>query len=474
MTAVALKSTMTGSDPIGQVYIGRDVVLRNIYPESVPGVRALLGSGLIAELVARNLFPETDVAPEPMLGAGMTLRHRRLHPLILMPEWSSWMLRDAALAVLEVNRIARRYGYETKDAHLYNVAFSGTRPMFFDLGSFVRIGAPWVGWRAYDEFVRAAIFPLALRRQAGSWMRLPLAELSAEYVIKRKDYFALRWGILVALLPMPFIGRVLDFYGRILSLGGQSEGQLAARHNSAVRRLAIFLIRHTRWLERKTTNFGRLCRRVQRESRVSHTTRWDGYQDDMFDARGMPVLAHRFQRICAIIKELAPESTLELGGNRGALSLSLFKRGIVKRVICTDYDEGAVNKAYESFRREQSEDCAVATLDFLSDNQSIKIPPVSERFRAHTVIALAITHHLLLTQGITIELLLNRLASFCENNVIVEFMPLGLWDGSDGSPTPPSWYTRDWFAENFRNFFEVQLEEQLEANRIVFVGRKRN
>jgi hypothetical protein len=36
----------------------------------------------------------------------------------------------------------------------------------------------------------------------------------------------------------------------------------------------------------------------------------------------------------------------------------------------------------------------------------------------------------------------------------------------------PCWYTTDWFRDNFRKYFEFLVEEQIEENRIVFVGKK--
>src|SRR4029077_88512 len=100
-------------------------------------------------------------------GFALTLEHRRLHPMVLPGEWTFEMLRDAALALLRVNRIAERFGYETKDAHAYNLGFVGTQAMFFDLGSLVQRADIHGGWTAYEEFVRGVLYPLALCATAG-------------------------------------------------------------------------------------------------------------------------------------------------------------------------------------------------------------------------------------------------------------------------------------------------------------------
>jgi hypothetical protein len=56
--------------------------------------------------------------------------------------------------------------------------------------------------------------------------------------------------------------------------------------------------------------------------------------------------------------------------------------------------------------------------------------------------------------------------------VLIEFMPLGLFDGTS-TPPIPSWYSVDWFRSNFAKQFELLQEETLEENRILFVGRLR-
>lgn len=473
LTEGIVKSTMTGGDPVGVVFLEKVAVLRGIHPESEASVRAMLECGMIAELVEKKLFPATTISDRPLDGFGLVLRHERLDPLILMTEWSSHMLRDAALAMLEVNRIVRRYGYETKDAHLYNMAFHGTHPMFLDLGSFVKIVHPWAGWRAYDEFIRSAIFSLRLNRQAGSWLRRPLADFYAEYVLSREGYWRLRWGALSQLLPMGFMGRALDFYGRILAIGSQPAEKLNVRHRSLSRRLAVWALKSSGFLNWLTTDFDGLARKVRRACGNRTQTRWQGYQNEFFAANGLPSLSPRLLRVAELIRELGSESTIELGANMGALSQYFKRSGTVSRVVCTDYDEGAVNSAYERFKSQESEGCSVALLDFLSDSPSIKVPPAPARFRADTVVALALSHHLLLVQGVTIELLMSRLAAFGNRHVVVEFMPLGLWDGSPDTPAVPHWYTRDWFRENFTQKFDLLTEEQLERNRIVFLGRKR-
>jgi hypothetical protein len=95
------------------------------------------------------------------------------------------------------------------------------------------------------------------------------------------------------------------------------------------------------------------------------------------------------------------------------------------------------------------------------------------RFKSEAVLALAVTHHLILTQNYPIEYIFHRIERFSEKYVFIEFMPLGLY--SKGvAPKVPNWYSTEWFRNNFSQHFELLLEEQLEANRILFVGKIRS
>src|SRR5262245_8041676 len=96
LTQEITKSTMTGGDPVGVVFLEKTAVLRGIHPESEASVRAMLECGLIAALVEKGLFPPTKISDQPLEGFNLVLHHQRLDPLILMTEWSSHMLRDAA------------------------------------------------------------------------------------------------------------------------------------------------------------------------------------------------------------------------------------------------------------------------------------------------------------------------------------------------------------------------------------------
>lgn len=467
-------ATMAGLDPVGIVFFKNGRVLRGIRADKADETNELLASGLIQRLADEGLFPATEIVDDNLPGFAMTLEHRRLHPLVLPSEWSFGMLHDAALGLLKINRIARSFGYETKDAHLYNLAFVGTQPVFFDFGSFARIGRSRAGWIAYDEFVRGVLYPLALASQGGATLTRMLLDHMADFNISHEDYLRLRAGGMARWFPWRTLARARTMYGKLLSVGGWPDAKFNKRMGKRQwMRRALDRLRNSPFFEVLTADIDRLEARVRRIGAPQRSAFWSNYQQQFFDVDGGPVLNARLQRLCELVTELKPGSILELGGNMGAFSLALQTRGVASQITCTDADEGAVENAYRLFKRHGGGVCTAAVVDVLRECRSVKVPSFSERYRAEVVVALALTHHLILSQGVQGELLMRRIAAFCTRYSVVEFMPLGLSDGTPTSPVPPVWYTLDWFRQHFLAQFDLLREERLEENRVVLVGRKR-
>jgi hypothetical protein len=454
---------LSGYDSMG-IVLGREGrILRGIHAGKVDEARRLLDCGLIGALERESLFPATWISDVTLPEFGLTIEHQRLHPLVFAGEWTFEMLRDAALALLEINRIARAFGYETKDAHLYNFCFVGTRPVFFDLGSFVRRPGPRAGWSAYDEFVRGVLYPLSLGAQAGPALTRMLLDFGLERTLTYEDYVRLRAGMLAKWLPCATIARLRWMYGGFLALGW-SDGR-AARLLLKDRRGQRVLrwLQETGLLEFFSADFARLERRVRRIGRRARAA-GDGLSSGF--AGDVPA-----QRVCDIAAGLGVGSVVELGGKTGALSLALVRRGIVRSVTCADHDAGAVEAAYALFKRHGEERCTAAVIDFLEDSRSIRMPSAAERYRAELVIVLGLTHYLVLRRGVQPSLLMQRIAAFCSDYAVVEFLPWGL-ARDEALARPPSWYGREWFRRHFLVEFDPIEEVEVAPNSVLFVGRK--
>ena len=170
-----------------------------------------------------------------------------------------------------------------------------------------------------------------------------------------------------------------------------------------------------------------------------------------------------------LIRKFNITEIIEIGGNQGLLSIELKK--FMERVICSDYDEVAVDNMYVNIRELKAEVTPVL-LDilhpiYLSLHYSGKLKP-QVRFRSQALSALAVSHHLILGQKVPIDIMFQILSEYTKEYLFIEFMPNGI----DKSPNP-EWYTVEWFRSNFENFFDPILEEPSveDGSRILSFGK---
>ena len=110
------------------------------------------------------------------------LEHQRI-PFISYPyEWSFEMLKDAALLHLDLLHQGLLANILMKDATPYNIQWRGSRPVFIDTASFVKMpkGSAWSGYRQFCELF---LFPLMLQAYKNipfqPWLRGSLEGINA-------------------------------------------------------------------------------------------------------------------------------------------------------------------------------------------------------------------------------------------------------------------------------------------------------
>jgi hypothetical protein len=451
-------------DEVGTVFLAPDRVFRGVRPEAVEATRSLLRSGLPDDLAARGLMPATRVSSVEIPRHPLVLEHPRL-PVVSYPyEWSYGMLRDAAALVLEISELAGARGYELKDCHAYNVVFDGARPCYVDFGSLAARPPGTAGWPPREEFMRSYVYPLRIWADGSEFMARRL--VAASDYMRHGDYGLYRWPFLRWAGAAQY-QRIVGLWHRYHLLSRYSDEDLRRRLRPSFARLAC-AIKRRHWLPGQGIALGRLRREVLGRRRRGQAGFWTDYQggDAAF------VETPRYRRVAELVEQSGAVSVIELAGNQGRFGEELLRRGRVRQVLCTDADEQAVDRGYERARASRSA-LNTAVLDFICPMTSPFGESPALRLRAEAAIALAVSHHVLLTQKVPVERMLRHLGAFATKSVFVEFMPLGLWNGQVAPPVP-DWYRLDWFREAFAREFTLWHEEPLEQNRHLFCGHVRN
>lgn len=457
-------SPLSLMDEAGRVYMTPDHVLRAVPPAAAQRVRALLASGLPDALAAAGLMPATRVSDRVLPGSEFVIEHPRL-PFVTYPyEWSYGMLQAAAACVLDVNRLANRHGYELADAHGYNVVFDGARPKYVDLGSLTPLPDKKAqGWTGLETFVRSYEYPLRIWSDGGGFIARRL--VAASDLMEHADYGLYRWPWLRYGAAASYT-KWRHWWYRYRESSRMTQERIAARMPPGLRRLGVIALQ-SGLLPGQRLDLERLRTKVLNRRRTGPEGSWSKYQKEGTAFVDTP----RFRRVAEIIKAAGLGSVIELGANQGHFCDLLLSTKTVQRAVCTDADEPAVDRAFAR-SCESGNGLVTAVLDFVLPMVSPFGEPPVQRLQCDGVVALAVTHHLLLSQRMPVERVLKTIASYARRFVAVEFMPLGLWDGKQAPPVP-DWYSLDWFRAEFAREFEITHDEMLEPNRHLFCGRIR-
>lgn len=445
------------NDSFGRVFTANNKIYRGIAKESQQACKELLASGLIDELVSNDLFPATDITDFIIDDYGLVIEHKKIQNLNFPYEWTFNMYKESAKCLLKINRIAYKYGYMTKDAHGYNFIFDGCKAKFIDLGSFVKLEINNSNWVAFSEYLSFYVYMLTYWSKGSRFVTRKLLNSSNQF-LSYEDFVSLKHGSKWMKLNkfIRKIKRVINFIFR------RTIDKIIF-----IEEASVFSLRNIDALIKKLEGI-KLAETIN--------TRWASYQSE-YQVRDKDFKDERFEYVLDKIKAMKVKSMTELAANMGSFSCFVADNTDIEKIVAIDYDENAVDQMFLLYKEDKL--CQNKILPIVKDIMCPEINHVeypSEfssaegRFKSDLVVALAVTHHLLLSQNRELYVVLETIKKYTRRYCIIEFMPLGLWDGVHDTPEIPEWYTLEWFREGFRKHFRLIDEKKISDNRIVFVG----
>jgi hypothetical protein len=394
-------------DPSGFVYATGEMLHRQVNPSYARQYDHLMQSGLYGALADQGwLVPHEELDHTGSPDAYRILRPEKV-PYVSYPyEWCFSQLKDAALLTLDIQILSLSYGMVLKDASAYNVQFRGTRPVFIDTLSFdvYQDGAPWV---AYRQFCQHFLGPLALMAHRD----LRLGQLLGRYL----DGIPL--DLASALLPWRTKVRYGLFAHLHLHASSQRRHRDDASAGAPVRIPKLPKARLIALMESlRETVLG--CRLPQGR------TEWSDYYDETNYSR--EAMAGKE----ALVKRLVDETeggglTHDLGGNTGRFSRLVA--GANRYVVSHDIDELAVERNYLESKRLGSDTVLPLALDLTNPSPALgwaleERSSALDRISNATVIALALVHHLAISNNVPLSMLATLFGRMART-LIVEFVP---------------------------------------------------
>lgn len=406
------------------IFSYNNLVLRVISKHEEQVFLNLFSSGLIEELVALRLMPETKISNFVMDEHSLMIEQNQIEWNIQPQEYTFTMLQEVAKCVLNVNKICLKYGYQTSDCHGFNVLFHGSHPQFIDIGSFVEKSISNV-WLGIDEFIRCYLYPLKLWSQGQFYLahRLLSDAHWARFSVQDLSY---------------------------------QEG--------------------FEYLLKEDTDFDVLIQYVSTFKNVVFPTLWHDYQEPYYNQDGTIKTVFRFEKILNMIKTMDIQSIHDVAGNQGVFTRYLFENTEIEKYLCSDKDVNAIDSFFkitsENVLLQDKVTCAL--LNIMSSIQNYG-DSAFERLACDAVFALALLHHLVLSDHSPIELILSNLEQYTKKYIFIEFMPYThLNTHSRIVDESLAYYTEQWFKSAFVKTFDLLKIERLELNRILFVGQKKD
>jgi SAM-dependent methyltransferase len=430
-------------DPHGFVFTIEGRPYRQVSQAAASDYDHLRSSGLYDELTERGLLvahEEADLALAPAPGAYRVLAPEVV-PFVSYPyEWCFSQLRAAALATLEIQRLATARGMSLRDASAYNIQFPRGSAQLIDTLSFevLREGSPWV---AYRQFCQHFLAPLAL----AALVDVDLLRLSRVHLD----------GV-----PLALASRLLPARTRLrpgLALHLHQHARSQGRHDAAggggtgkVRTVS------RRALEGLVDNLTGVVRGLSwhpGRSTWSHYYEGDSYTDAAFEDKQAAV--------AGMLAEVKPGTVFDLGANTGAFSRLAVEAGAY--TVSFDLDPAAVERNWKQVTEERAARLLPLVQDLTDPSPALgwahtERSSLAERGPADLALALALVHHLAIAGNVPLERVaayLRRLAS----RLVVEFVPkpdpkvqLLLRGREDVFPG----YTQAGFEEAFRRHFEIE------------------
>ncbi|PIY80618.1 MAG: SAM-dependent methyltransferase [Candidatus Pacebacteria bacterium CG_4_10_14_0_8_um_filter_42_14] len=325
-------------------------------------------------------------------------------PFISYPyEWSFGQLRDAALLTLKIQLIAMEFGYSLKDASAYNVQFIGSHPIFIDHFSFEPYDTkkPWI---AYKQFCEHFLGPLLLLKYTsgtlGKLQRLYLDGIPLTIVSKllpKQTYLKPSIALHVHLHARNQI-RYQDNHAKITSQISFSEQKMKALLDSLETVVSGLSLprRKTEWGEYYT---------------------FTNYSDKAFDSKK--------NIVSGFISEVDAKSVWDIGANTGEFSRLASTKKIP--TVAFDIDPDAVEKNYNKARESNDQFLLPLLMDFSNPSPGLgwnhsERKSLSQRGKADLVMALALIHHLAISNNLPLPSIAHYFASICKF-IIIEFIP---------------------------------------------------
>lgn len=447
-------------DPSGFLFCQGDSIFRQINHVYKENYDHLMRSGLYETLTNADLMIEhteenIKIAQTETEKAYKIIKPERLSMISYPYEWCFSQLKKAALTTLEIQKQSLKFGMSLKDCSAYNIQLINGKPVLIDTLSFEKYieGRPWP---AYRQFCQHFLSPLALM----SYTDIRLNQLLRVFID----------GV-----PLDLAAKLLPFRSCFL-FTLLSHIHLHAKYQDR------FADRTVQTNRRKMSRAGFLgiidsleagVRKLKWRHRGSE---WDDYYEEINYSE--EALNEKQQLVSEFLERIRPESVWDLGANIGLFSRIASNKGI--QTMSFDNDPTCVEMNYRRVVDDKETHILPLFIDLTNPSPGIgwrhhERKSLMERGPADTVFALALIHHLTISNNVPFKEIGIFFSNICRF-LIIEFVPKSdsqvqrlLASREDIFPD----YTQQAFEATMKKYFFVKDVRKIEGTqRILYLMSK--
>ena len=446
-------------DPSGFLFHHDDILYRQVNSSYKEEFDHLIDSGLYDKLVEQNLLISHHEVENSIISSDTNIykiiQPKKLNFISYPYEWCFSEFKQAALTTLEIQKISLEYGMTLKDASAYNIQFINGKAIFIDTLSFEKYTEGQI-WTPYKQFCQHFLAPLALM----SHTDIRLNQLLRVYV----DGIPLD-------LTSKLLGKGTRFSFSLLShihMHAKSQKHyedkpVTAKQKKLGKNSFVGLI--------ESLNSG-----VKKLNWKPEGTEWAEYYSETNYSDVSFTEKKKF--IGDTLEKIKPTIVWDLGANTGIFSRISSEKGI--DTISSDIDPAAVEKNFLNVTSKNESNILPLILDLTNPSPGLgwdnkERSSFLERGPVDLVFALALIHHLAISNNLPFYKIVQFFKKICRN-LIIEFVPkndsqvMKLLATRDDIFNE---YTMEKFEDEFQKSFSIEEKIKLEdSERFLYIMKK--
>jgi 2-polyprenyl-3-methyl-5-hydroxy-6-metoxy-1,4-benzoquinol methylase len=422
-------------DPSGFIIESNRQIFRGIHKHKESFYKYLFSSDWYKNFVSDNKVQSSSwYRFDDLDDQYVWINHQKFNFPLFPHEISAEQLYKSALLTIEIAKKALDNNFILKDASAWNVVFDEGRPIFCDVTSFEAYCGSSL-WAAYGQFCRHFIIPLLLHK----YLKMSPAKLflTSRDGVKPKDAkYLLRWSAITSLAAFETV-----LLPSLASDSGKSDGGLLKTNKDNTELNKTILLNTFNRLEKYI--------RTLRPSKITHKSTWSEYESDRHHYSTEDLEA-KFVFVKESLK-LCNGPVLDLGCNQGQYSQLASSLGL--KVVATDFDEKSLIKLEA---KSNNTNISVSLLNICQPTPSIgwdnrEHIGFLEKAKNHfeIVLCLGLIHHMLVTERIPLNFIIDTLASCTNKFLLIEWV-----DPDDEKFKEISSYEEDLYSFLSSTYFE--------------------